>query len=245
MTCVFSKGREMKEAFRIALICVVLTVTATAAQAEMLVVTVRGEVEFNQIGSPPLGNANPGDAVTVTFLLDSNSFVDSPNFPTRGYVIDQGSFSVALGSSSVIGLQDPFPGGQTPYFVIRDNDPAVDGFLLSTDFRFPVGVPLDQVGVFGNFIQDFSVTYTGDTLASLDILDAVGAYDFTNLTVFGFNIEDGAFKPLGIVFEDLTIESQAIPTISEWGMIALACLLMCAGALVVRRRMTTSGAVPA
>lgn len=225
----------MKEALRVLVTCVVVTVTAVAADAEVVEVTVRGEVEFNQIGAPPLGNANPGDPVTVTFLVDSDVFVDSPNFPTRGYVIDQSSFSVTLGSTT-IGLQNPFPGGQTPYFVIRDNDPAVDGFLLSTDFRFPVGVPLDQVGVFGNFIQDFSVTYTGATLSSLDILDAEGVYDFTNLTVFGFNIEDGSFKPLGIVFVDLTIATQAIPTMSEWGMLALAGLLLLAGVGIVRHR---------
>jgi hypothetical protein len=140
----------------------------------------------------------------MTFMLDSTDFFDSPNFPTRGYVIDQASYSFMLGSVTV-GLQDPFPAGQTPYFVLRDNDPAVDGFFLSTNVDFPFGVPLSEEGQIEQFVSNFSVAYNNDPLSSLDILDAGGVYDFDGLTNFNFTIGDGPFDAMGLVFEQLTI----------------------------------------
>jgi hypothetical protein len=174
------------------------------AGAALVEVTIEGEVEFNSIGPPPLGVPNPGDPVTVRFTLDSEEFVDNQVFPTRGYVIDPATFSMEFPSVSV-GLAEPFPRELTPYFVLRDNDPAVDGFLLTTDLSGPAGVPLDQQGIFGPFRDNFYVTYTGATLSSLDLLDALGVYDFTDLTVFNWTVEDGAFEPLGILFTRLTL----------------------------------------
>lgn len=175
--------------------------------AELLRVTITGEVEFNQITDPPLGDANPADTAVVTFLVDSDVFVDSPSFPTRGYEIDPASFSWILGAVEV-GLQSPFPPGEVPYFVLRDNDPAVDGFFVATDVDFPIGVPLDQVGVFEQFRGLFSVTYEGDVLSSLDIVDGIGSYDFDQLTVFGWTVDDGAFSPMGLVFDQMTILAE-------------------------------------
>ena len=128
---------------------------------------------------------------------------------TSGPEVDASSALVEYGST--IGLQNPFPAGQTPYFVIRDNDPAVDGFFVSTNVDFPLGTPIDQTGIFDQFVNNFSVTYTGDTLNSLDILDALGTYDFTGLTVFNWTVDDGPFQPLGIVFEQMTISALAAP----------------------------------
>ena len=170
-------------------------------------VTVTGEVEFNQISAPPLGFVGVGETATMTFLLDSDSFVNSASFPTRGYVIDPSSFQLSFDGGSMP-LQSPFPAGQTPYFSIRDNDPAVDGFFVATSTDFPVGVPINQTGGFGQFINNFSVTYGGDTLPSLDILDALGSYDFTGLSVFNWTVDDGPFNPLGIVFSSMTIERE-------------------------------------
>jgi hypothetical protein len=45
----------------------------------------------------------------------------------------------------------------------------------------------------------------------LDILDALGTYDFTGLSVFNWTIDDGPFQPVGLLFSQLTIESAAIP----------------------------------
>jgi hypothetical protein len=201
-------------------------------------VTITGEVEFNQINSGPLAAVNAGETATTSFIIDSSVFDDNPNFPTRGYDIDQGSFSLAFDSVTV-GLQAPFPIGQTPYFVIRNDDPAVDGFFLSTILDGPMGVPTDVTGGFGQFIDAFSVTYTGDTLTSLNILDALGTYDFTNLTVFNYTIDDGPFNPLGIVFEQMTIAEpagNAVPAVSTWGAMVLTIAITVAGTLVFRRR---------
>ena len=175
-----------------------------AAHAQTLDVTVAGEIEFNLVTTGPIAQAPVGGAVSVTFQVDASDFVDSPNFPTRGYAIAPGTFALDLGPGSVP-LANPFPPGQTAYFVIRNNDPAVDGFFIATSVDFPIGVPLNLQGGFGAFGLDFSVTYTGDTLDSLDVTDAVGDYDFTGLTVFGFNVTDGPFEPVGMVFESLSI----------------------------------------
>ena len=195
---------------RYLILLLLLVVGTTSVQAETINVTINGVVEFNQITSGFLGNVNPGDAASILFDLDTNNFADNPNFPTRGYEIDLNSFELTF-AGATIGLQNPFPAGETPYFVIRDNDPAVDGFFISTDLDGPIGVPIDQPGVFGQFENDFLVTYNGSTLSSLDILDAIGSYDFTGLTVFNWTVNDGPFQPMGMIFQDLTISRTAIP----------------------------------
>jgi len=164
-------------------------------------VTVRGEVEFNGIGSGPLSQVQVGESATLVATVDEDVFVDSGSFPTRGYALN--SFALEFDSGPV-GLQNPFPG--TPFFVLRDNDPAVDGFFIASNVNFPTGVPLNVAGGFGQFANNFSVTYQNDPLPSLDIADAVGTYDFTGLSVFNWTIDDGPFNPFGILFEDLTIE---------------------------------------
>lgn len=193
-------------------IAVSLTALAAPASAGIPVtVTVTGVVEYNQIAAPPLGLAKKDDVATMTFLLDSADFVDSPNFPTRGYRIVQSSFNLTMGAAT-IGLKSPFPAGQTPYFVLRDNDPAVDGFMLSTNVDFPVGVPLAQNGAFGSFVDNFYVTYGGAALGSLDVLDALGTYGFGGLTVYNWTIDDGPVNPLSILFTQLEIECGPFPS---------------------------------
>lgn len=180
---------------------------------EIVRVTFRGEVEFNGISAPPLGNAAPGQDAEITFTIDSDVFVDSGAFPTRGYEIDTSSYELSFGGTT-IGLASPFPG--TPYFVLRNDDPAVDGFFTSTNVNVPAGLALQQTGVFGPFAASNSVTYVGTTLTSLDILDALGTYDFTGLTVFNWTVDDGPFNPLGFVFASLEIALDT-PTWSDQG----------------------------
>ena len=174
-------------------------------------VEVSGVVEFNQITFGTLGEVVVGDTAILFFAVDADDFVDSPNFSTRGYrsldvsspglVFTDGTF----GEDVILTIEDPFPSGQTPYFVIRNDDPAVDGFFVSTSVDFPFGSPLNQAGQVTQFENDFSVTYTGDTLSSLDVRDAAGYYDLRGLTVFNWTINDGPFSPLGIVFEQMHI----------------------------------------
>jgi len=184
---------------------------AGAVEAGPLVeVTAQGTVEFNSITALPLGDADPGEPITVQFVVDAAKFTDSPSFPTRGYEIDKTTFSISFPSSS-IGLESPFPAGQKPYFVLRNDDPAVDGFMISTSYDFPLGVPLDQAGVFGAFVHNWYVTYDGTTLPTLDILDALGVYTFDGLEVFNWSVEDGPAEPLGVLFDQLEIALSGAP----------------------------------
>lgn len=217
--------------------CLLLASSAAAGAGVSVLVTVTGEVEYNQIGAPPLGNAQPGDPATLTFLVDSGVFQDGASFPTRGYAIDPDSFVLTLGATT-IGLQDPFPAGQTPWFVLRNDDPAVDGFFVASSLDFPTGVPLDQVGVFEPFRNAFSVTYDGTTLGSLELLDALGTYDFTGLSVFNWTVDDGPFQPLGIVFEQLTVAplGAAVPAAGAGPLALLGLGVAAAGGLALRLR---------
>ena len=154
-----------------------------AAQGSLVSVIVSGEVVFNGIGDPPLSGVRGGDSVEMSFTVDSGDFLDGVD-NTRGYVIDQSSFSMEFDSPVTVGLMNPFPDGQTPYFTLADGLPVSDGFWVSTSVNSPGGVPLEQAP----FNANLELGYTGGTLDSLDILDAVGVYDFDGLTRFGFTI---------------------------------------------------------
>lgn len=198
-----------------------LAAAATASAGVPIQVTATGTVEFNAISLPPLGGVQSGAPATMTFMLDSDDYVNSPNYPTRGYMLSQPSFLLDFGTVQ-IGLQDPFPPTETPYFVIRDNDPTVDGFLVSSSYDFPNGVPINQAHTNGVYYRDnFYVTYTGDTLPSLDILDALGTYDYTGLTVFNWTITRSGFDFMGINFTQLTI----VPEPSSFGLLAALAVL--------------------
>lgn len=201
-------------------------VLATIATATPVLVEINGDVFSNQINPGVLGTVNPGETVTYSFLVDSNTFTDG-SFPTRGYNIDLSSFNLTFSGGASIGASPAYFG--PAYFVLRNNDPAVDGFFISQGLDFPSGIPLDQAGFFDNFGAAFSVGYTGDTLDSFDILDAVGTYDFTGLTNFGMGIDDGPFEGvLGIDFSSMTI--SVVPTPSSIAMLGLA------GLAATRRR---------
>lgn len=200
---------------------------STDARAEIVNVTINGEVEWNFITAPPLGGALVGQAAKLTFTVDSNNFANNPVYPTRGYPIDKASFKLEFPTTS-IGLKDPYPAGQTPYFVIRNNDPAVDGFMVSTGTGFPEGVPLNQAGGFGNFGNEFHATYEGSRLPSLNVLDALGTYNFTGLSVFNWTLQDGPVDAMGILFSDMTISAVPEPT--------AALLALPSAILVLRRR---------
>lgn len=157
---------------------------AVVAPADVVSVEVNGIVIFNGIGDPPLGNVNSGETATVSFTVDSDNFMDGAPGDTRGYEIDQSSFSLDFSGGTSVGLLDPFPVGETPYFTLVDGFPVSDGFFISTSVFSEGGVPLEQDPV----NLDFGVGYEGDTLGSLDILDAIGDYGFGGLTRFSFGL---------------------------------------------------------
>ena len=183
--CCLLEALLMKGVVKGAFILLVFTMLVAApAQAETVTANVTGQVVSNGIGNPPLSGVNSGDSVALSFTVDSNNFVDGIPGDTRGYVIDQSSFSLTFASLLTLGLQDPFPGGQTPYFTLVDGNPVSDGFFVSTSPAAPGGVPLVQEP----YPLNLNLGYTGDTLDSLDILDAIGVYGFGGLTSSNFNL---------------------------------------------------------
>lgn len=197
--------RALQRQMLVSMAILLAMVFSPATNAELYNITILGEVEFNQVNSGALGNVMAGDTAVIELQVDATNFVDSANFPTRGYVIE--TFQLSFLAAAIVELQNPFPPGQTPYFVLRDNDPAVDGFFVSRSIEVPIGVPLNQTGIFGQFVNDFSVTYGGAELDSLSIEDAAGNYDFTGLSVFNWTINDGAFNPVGMIFSEMIISS--------------------------------------
>jgi len=193
------------------LMLVMIALLATpAAFAETYTVEMIATVEFNLIGSGGFADISSGDAVLIEFTLDSENYVDSETYPTRGYVIDMMSFWVHMGDVTV-GLQDPYPDGLTPHFVLRNNDPAVDGFFISHGTDWPSSLPLNEPGgIDPYFGQVFEVGYDGDTLDSLDIADAVGTYAYDGLTNFYFGVVDGPVDVIGFDFTQFTISGGGV-----------------------------------
>jgi hypothetical protein len=211
-----------------ALAGVILASTAITASAALVQVDVVGEIDFNGIGFGSFGSLPAGTPVTMSFQVDSNTFVNG-SFPTRGYEIIPSSFSLTVGAATV-GLANPYPAGDTPYFVIRNNDPGVDGFLLasSPDAPAPDGVWISEPAIIDpTFHSIFSATYGPSTLPSLDILDAVGTYTFDGLSVFNWGLEDAGFQPTGFIFEQFTIAVVPAPGAAWLGL---------AGVLAMARR---------
>ncbi|GJM44648.1 MAG: hypothetical protein DHS20C21_14900 [Gemmatimonadota bacterium] len=197
----------------------VIALLAVPAHATTVSVQINATVEYNQVSFGNFGNVNPGDNVLVQFNVDSNDFLNSGSFNTRGYVIDQSSFVLVMGSV-VSGLQNPFPAGVTPYFVLRESDPVADGFFLSTGPDLPVPLPLNEPGGLDPFFGlRIEVGYNGSELSSLDILDATGTHDFTNLTSFYTVVADAFAEPIGLIFDSLTISAPVSVEAGTWGNI--------------------------
>lgn len=170
-----------------------------------------------------------GAPVVMSFNVDSDVYVNSGSYPTRGYNIDLNSFTFSVGGQP-INIMNPQPNGQSAYFVLRDNDPAVDGFFISPgpDLQFPVGVTIP--GLNPTHDLDFKATYGNTTtLSSLDILDAVGTYDFSGISSYIWTV--GRFDNAGAeyMYQSMTISTVPGPG----GLVAMAPL---AGFAALRRR---------
>jgi hypothetical protein len=199
-------------------LAIALTITllgAAAAQADLVEVRARGTVLFNGITTPPLNAVAAGQLTQMVFTVDSGNFVEGVPGDTRGYVIDQPSFHLMFSGGVNIGLLNPFPAGQTPYFALVDGFPVSDGFFVSTSALSPGGVPLSQTPIQANL----DLGYVGTTLGSLDILAAIGTYGFTGLTRFSFNlwrvVPDNVV--MDIDFTDLTLVTPLPVEPSTWG----------------------------
>jgi len=174
----------MKKTSNVVAFLSVMLLFVGVAAADKVEVSATGQVLFNGIQDEPLGGVS-GGTVEMSFVVDSNNFVDGVPGDTRGYVIDQSSFSLKFQPSGIsVGLESPFPAGDTPYFSLVDGFPVSDGFFVSDSPISPGGVPLSQ----SPFSANLELGYVGETLSSLDILDAVGVYEFDGLTRFGYTV---------------------------------------------------------
>ena len=187
---------------------------AASAQAADVTVEATGMVIWNGINDGPLSEVNGGEDLVMTFMVDSDVFDEGTPGDTRGYVIDAASFSLSFSGGVEMGLMDPFPGDQTPYFALVDGYPVSDGFFVSTSPFSPGGVPLEQDPV--NFNLDLG--YVGETLSSLDILDALGEYGYDGMTRFGLNFWSVFPDNVGMDcdFISLTISASVAAEEATW-----------------------------
>ena len=192
--------------------------------ADIVSVSITGTVGFNGINAPPLSGVSSGDSVEMSFTVDSNVFVDGVPGDLRSFEINHSSFSLAFSTPVELGLLNPFPG--TPYFTLVDGFPVSDGFFVSTSVVSPGGVPLSQEP----FNANLDLGYTGDTLSSLDILDAVGVYDFDGLTRFSFTL--WSIFPDNVAME-MEFREMTIKQVPEPTAVAILAPL---GLLMFRRR---------
>ncbi len=210
--------------------CVALTAGAAIGGTNDILVEIHGDVFNNRLSVSSLASVNAGDSMTISFELSSTNFVNSMNFPTRGYEIDQSSYAINFSGGESIGLANPWTNPVAPYFVVRESDPVSDGFFMAPNLDFPFpSLDLNENGQLGPLNQRFEVSYEGSTLTSLDILDAVGSYDYTGLEVFGLGIGDGFVDDVvGIDYTGMTISIIPAP--------ASVMALLPVGLLGTRRR---------
>jgi hypothetical protein len=190
----------------VALLAAILS--AAPGSAETITIEAVGTVVTNVIyADEPLSLVNPGDTVTMTLNVDPKTW-DSfyPDF-YRAYGIS--SFNLAFSGGEQIKLLP----GETSYFSVADDFYfGQDSFWVSNYFYVEPGkVQLEQPP----YLFDFQVSYEGATLDSVDILDALGAYDSDTAVLFGFRVWDSyANDPSNLVmifeFEQLTILDGSI-----------------------------------
>jgi hypothetical protein len=182
---------------------------ACSASGDVYEIRFAGSIEWNQITQPPLSSGTAGSSAEVVMKVDSNVFSNSPNYPVRGYRIDPPSFKFIVNGTPV-GMNPAIIAPQ--YFVIRDNDPGVDGFYISSEVDWPMGVELAQSHpVLGPFTEICGVTYGPSVLSSLNIEGAEGTYKYDTLEVFSWETSAGPFSPMGMIFDSITITRVAPP----------------------------------
>jgi hypothetical protein len=178
------------------------------ASAALVNITVDGTVGFNVIGGNQ-ATVPDGAPVTMSFLVDSEVYVNSGAFPTRGYSILLDSFSLTVGGNP-INILNPQQGNDPVYFVLRNNDPVADGFFISpgVDWPFPVDVAIPGLAPVHEY--NFLATYgSGTELSSLNILDAVGTHTLAGITAYEWTV--GKFGAAGAEYNYNSMTISVIP----------------------------------
>jgi hypothetical protein len=175
-----------------------------AASAETVRITVSGSVDSLSGGIGLFANVNPGDAAEMSFTIDTNAYTDGSNPLTRGYPIDVASFSMHVGP---VAVDLAHIKSATPYFVIFDH-PSADMFNISTDPDVVLFPSLQQDGQSGPLTVSYHQSYGGGTLQSVDVLDALGAYDATNQMTSNWGVDDHLLRVAALQTESLVIEVE-------------------------------------
>jgi len=162
-------------------------VPSSSAHAATVYVLIQGTVEYNQFVSGTFAGVPAGAPVVMRIKLDSTQFLNDPNgLPTRGYRFDYTKFAMTAGGVTAYLT----PSVTTAYFVLRNNDPHVDGMFISTGTANDVELPL-QITPSGYGIG-WKWTFNGQTtLNSLNLLDALGEYGYPNISVFNWAVQFG------------------------------------------------------
>ena len=194
---------------RIALLALCLFPAIALAQRDVRV-TVTGEIESNAFLSGTFAGLPAGTPVTMTIDLDSTQFLDSPNLPgrTRGYSFGPANFSLRVGNVVTTLRSSP---ALPAYFVLRNNDPRVDGFFLSQgtdiDTTMPLAMTPNNYGVaFQRTFGNMPPSGPDPTLTSLNLRDAFGTWGFENISSYNFTIQlNDNITPLIFAYETITI----------------------------------------
>lgn len=195
---------------------------AAITQAQTVRVVVTGEVESNGFTTGTYAGVPSGAPVTMTIDLDATNFLDSAALPgrTRGYRFFADTFSLQIGA--VATTLTPSAVG---FFVVRNDDPRVDGFFISQGTDIDTMVPLAMTPT--NFGIAFSRTFNNPlpppaldpTLPSVDILDAVGSWGFENISSYNFTVERNEnITPMILAYQTITISvlSSCAPCAADY-----------------------------
>ncbi|MCP4290527.1 MAG: hypothetical protein GY780_01660 [bacterium] len=190
---------------------------AIPAAAETVRVEFIANVEYNLINQGIFDEVNSQDDVRMTFTVDSENYIDSANYGVRAYPINMASYELTIGSVGPVALLDPQPQGLTPYFVVRNADPVADGFFISNSpeelYCYGCQPSLNVPGgIDPYFSQMWHVGYEGSTLDSLDILEAVGTYDYTGLTSYYCTIQDMGMDTMEHWYQYTVISAETVAT---------------------------------
>src|SRR5262249_32005537 len=125
-----------------------------------------------------------GDPISIRIKLDSTNFLNDPNsLPTRGYWFNPSTFFMTVGSVNV----SLTPSITNAYFVLRNNDPGVDGIFISTGTANDVELPLVMTP--SGYGIAYKWTFNGQTtFSSLNILDALGVYGYPNISSYNWAV---------------------------------------------------------
>jgi len=199
---------------RARLICAALLISIPlVVSARPVKVEIKGRVAYNVIKGD-LTNVKAGDPATMSFLIDSSVFADNPFHPTRGYTIKLESFAMNVGGVN-LPIVNPQPDG-TAFFVVRDNDPAVDGFFMSQgDLSYPLPIAVKIPGLNPVHELVFSRTFSnGNVLPSLDVLRSLKKFGFEYMSSFQWTV--GRFGTYGmeINYDSIQLSANVKPILT-------------------------------